>query len=394
MPRIKLSEFRAKQLIFESLGIDYGGVSIDLSVKDYPKAIKQLPSSGLYVAKVDQAVKKRGKGGLVALKRTKGQLVADLKSFAATQGYKYALVEPYIEHSQGEEHYLALQRSETGVSVSYSPKGGVDVEANPAAISRISLPEKGYDPKLNTLGLDNNLLTRLYELFQKSHMTLLEINPLLIKNDKYLPLDAAVEVDSAGQFFVSGAWTEADIREQKENSNKFEEAVKKLNAKSPASFSLKTLNPNGSIFLLLSGGGASVVVADELSRLTDFKLIANYGEYSGNPSQDETQLYTQQVLRMMMASKAPKKELIIAGGVANFTDVSKTFAGIITAMQIYAKDLKNHKIKVFVRRGGPNQTAGLKAMSNFLSEIGVEHWVYGPDKSLSAVVAQAAGALR
>ena len=142
----------------------------------------------------------------------------------------------------------------------------------------------------------------------------------------------------------------------------------------------------------MSGGGASVVVADELSQLGYHADIANYGEYSGNPSEDETYVYAQQILNLALNSKASKKILIIAGGVANFTDVGKTFAGIIRAVQDRAGAIKKQKVSVFVRRGGPNQEAGLKAIKEALDQINVRNHVYGPDKSLADVLGQVAKA--
>jgi len=75
----------------------------------------------------------------------------------------------------------------------------------------------------------------------------------------------------------------------------------------------------------LSGGGASITIADEAMNQGKSSLVGNYGEYSGGPSTEETYLYTLDVLRQVLTSKAPKKAIIIAGGVANFTDVKKTF---------------------------------------------------------------------
>lgn len=391
MARVKLSEYRAKQLLFEALNIEYNGVSVGLHSNNFHKTIKKLPKNNLYVAKVDQAIKKRGKSGLVALKRTKDELISDLESFAK-KGYHHGLAEPYIEHNSKEEHYIAFQQSEKGVELSYSPKGGVEVEANASTIKRSPISDILDDAKEDIIGLDHKLVKTLYDLFQRAHMTLLEINPLIVKNGKYIPLDAAVEVDSASGFFVSGAWGDDDIRESITSQSEAEKVVTELNSKSPASFSLKVLNPNGTYFLLLSGGGASVVVADELSSLVDHRRIANYGEYSGNPSEDETYTYTKEVLRLMFNSKAKKKILVIAGGVANFTDVSKTFAGIIRAIGEDASKMKRQKICVFVRRGGPNQEKGLKDIKDFFEGIGIKHFVYGPEKSLSEVIGQIAEA--
>jgi succinyl-CoA synthetase beta subunit len=40
--------------------------------------------------------------------------------------------------------------------------------------------------------------------------------------------------------------------------------------------------------------------------------------------------------------------------VANFTNVAATFKGLIKAIRKAKEDLKKHKVKIFVRRGGPN----------------------------------------
>jgi ATP-citrate lyase beta-subunit len=393
MSRVKLSEFRAKNLLFATLQRDYPGVSVDLKDKGYQKNIERLSAGTLYVTKVDQAVKKRGNAGLVKIKRSKKQVIIDLRSFAR-QGFRYALVEPYIAHNPDEERYLAFLRTSAGVDVRYLAKGGVDVESHQDAITSFLLAGDNYDPAQNTTGLDSLQVKKFYDLFQKTHMTLLEINPLLITDKGYVPLDAAVEVDGAAQFFVDGAWVETDIREPKKQAHEPERVVEELNSKSPSSLTLRVLNPNGSIFLLLSGGGASVVVADELAHLGLGSAIANYGEYSGNPTTQETYIYTREILKLMFKSNTSKKVLVIAGGIANFTDVAKTFAGIIRALDEAAPQLTKHKIKVLVRRGGPNQVQGLRAMDNFLTEAGIPKVVYGPEKSLSKIVAEVAGAVK
>jgi ATP citrate (pro-S)-lyase len=52
--------------------------------------------------------------------------------------------------------------------------------------------------------------------------------------------------------------------------------------------------------------------------------------------------------------------LIIGGGIANFTNVSKTFKGIVTALQEFQSRLVEHNISIFVRRAGPNYQEGLR----------------------------------
>jgi len=162
--------------------------------------------------------------------------------------------------------------------------------------------------------------------------------------------------------------------------------VEELAAQSQASFRLAVLNPNGSIFLLLSGGGASVALADEVFNQGRGKELGNYGEYSGNPNAEETQIYTRQIISLMLASTAPRKVLVIAGGVANFTDVRATFKGVIAALDEAKAAMREQGIKVFVRRGGPFEVQGLAMMRDFLEREGLLGQVAGPEMMLAAII--------
>jgi ATP-citrate lyase beta-subunit len=194
-------------------------------------------------------------------------------------------------------------------------------------------------------------------------------------------LDVAVEIDDAGQYFTR-LWNESDIRSPRKLSES-EEQIHVLNDNSPASFSLSVLNPNGSIFLLLSGGGASIVIADEVYNQGLGDELANYGEYSGNPNTEETYIYTKELIKLIVDSKAVNKVLFIGGAVANFTDIAKTFAGIIHALDDQAAVLKKQHLKVYVRRGGPNQEIGLAKIKQALEGHGILGGVYAPDVSIS-----------
>ena len=71
------------------------------------------------------------------------------------------------------------------------------------------------------------------------------------------------------------------------------------------------------------------------------------------------------------ATRPDGKILIIGGGIANFTNVAATFKGIIRALKEYKGPLINHKVRIFVRRGGPNYQEGLKAMRLLGESLGV-----------------------
>jgi succinyl-CoA synthetase beta subunit len=65
--------------------------------------------------------------------------------------------------------------------------------------------------------------------------------------------------------------------------------------------------------------------------------------------------------------------LIIGGGIANFTDVAETFKGIVKAIRHFQERLRMHKVKIYVRRGGPNYQEGLRAMRESVESM-VRHF--------------------
>lgn len=382
MSRVKISEFRAKTLLSDVLGNTYTGFEVDLENYINRDVNSMLKPTEMYVVKVDQAIKKRNKLGLVFVKVPARLVVGKLEKIKKL-GYRWALVEPYIEHDQSDEMYLSIELTKTGLRVLYSNSGGVDIEEKPNEIQLIDIEYGGtVDARLSW----SKEFQKICTLFHDAHMTNLEINPFLFRSDRLIPLDAAVQVDDAAQFLVRSAWSHSDFRVPKKSTHKSEIAVERLASKSSSSLSLKVLNENGSIFMLLSGGGASVVISDELANAKLQDEVANYGEYSGNPSEEDTYLYAKQILELLLRSKAQRKILIIAGGVANFTDVSTTFMGIIRAIDDVKSELKNQQLSIVVRRGGPREAIGLRAMKSYLDSQALKNVVYGSSYSLADVI--------
>src|SRR3989344_868712 len=320
MARVKLFEHSAKQIVLNNLGFNYEGIRIS-KITELPKVLSTLPPKQQYVLKVDEGIKGRFKMGLVAVGIKKERLANQVKKFFR-QGYGNILLEKFVPHSPLEEKYLPMQRTREGLGDYVSDKGGVDIEKEKNNIQSYLLDTEGIKSAARVLKLKSIYLKQLCEIFNNNHFTFLEINPLLIKNGQPILLDLAVQVDSAGSYFLAeDSWKEKDIVRDYSKTPE-EKAVRELNDRSQASFSLSILNKDGAIFLLLSGGGASLVLADEVHNLGLIKKLANYGEYSGNPGEEETYLYTKQILSLVFKSKAKNKVLVIGGGVANFTDVS------------------------------------------------------------------------
>lgn len=371
MARLKFTEFRAKSLLID----DYQGH--ELREATLKANIAKLDAKQKYIVKVDEGIKKRGKQGLVRLNITKSQMAKAVGELAE-RGYRRFIAEPMLAHTDDEERYVSIERVRDGFQTLYSNQGGVNVEEHPETITKYT--------NLKDVPLPKGFISHLTDVMDREHMSFLEINPLVVRGDDCFILDAAVLVDGAGDWKAS--WAEDDIVDARQKTTA-EETITQLNNNSPASFSFRVLNPNGSIWLLLSGGGASITIADEAANRNKAELIGNYGEYSGGPTREETQIYTDTVLQQALQSTAPRKAIVLAGGVANFTDVKKTFAGVIDAFTKHIDALKAADIKIYVRRGGPKEKEGLALMKDFLTKNGIYGSIHGSDIVLTTVVDEA-----
>ncbi len=364
MSRQKISEFSAKTILYPVFNLDFNGLAItkDTSASEITK---HFGNTNL-VLKVDQGIKKRGKLGLVKINLSPTD-IPKISAEQSKQGWTNFLVEPVYEHDASAEQYLALERSRSGWSIIYNRNGGIDVEDH--------WDQNKHNLPTLLLNMVNNQLIPTLDLH---HIAFLEMNPIVVRDEKIIPLDMAVEVDSSASslpMLPDRLLTES------------EKAIASLDEHTPASLKFRLVNPQGRIWMLLSGGGASLVLADEVADLGLGGELANYGEYSGAPTDDDVYSYTKIILNQLLAAQSAKpKAIIIAGGVANFTDVKKTFSGIIRALHEQAKALEQASVKIFVRRGGPNELAGLTAMRSFLVAANLLGNVYGHDTPLTQVV--------
>lgn len=380
MARVKITEYRTKKLI---LGDNYHGMSFRKGTK--------LPKRGSFVAKVDQGIKKRFKQGLVAVNQSPRAIPSIIKKWEK-KGFSQFLLEPFFPHTEEEERYLSLERVRGGIQLLSSQSGGIDIEAHPESIKKFLIDSPTTAKSVaEAAHLPEKFLTHLLDVFEKNFFSFLEINPLIIRGAEAYLLDAAALVDSAGASFVKDEWTEADIVEAK-SQHPIEEVVHTLQKTTPASLKLTVMNPHGNIFFLLSGGGGSIVIADEAHLKGVGKLIGNYGEYSGGPTREETHLYAREILRLLLEARpkqSKKRALVIAGGVANFTDIKSTFAGIIDAFEEVAPKLRAANVKVFIRRGGPNEKAGLHHMEEFLKKEKLFGSAHGSDAPITIAIDEA-----
>lgn len=140
----------------------------------------------------------------------------------------------------------------------------------------------------------------LYKLYVDLYFTYLEINPLVVTDSNIHILDLAAKLDSTADFICRPLWGEVDFPAPfGRDAFPAEQFVAELDAKTGASLKLTILNKDGRIWTMVAGGGASVIYADTISDLGFTKELANYGEYSGSPSEQQTYEYAKTILDLM-----------------------------------------------------------------------------------------------
>jgi ATP-citrate lyase beta-subunit len=233
----------------------------------------------------------------------------------------------------------------------------------------------------------------MYQYFSNCDLTLLELNPFTIVDGKIRVLDMRTMLDDTAAFQNAGIWDNVEFPSPFGREPTKEEAfIKSLDEKTGASLKLTILNPEGRVWTMVAGGGASVVYADTIVDKGFSKELANYGEYSGDPSTEETYLYAKTLLSLLTKEKhksGKDKILIIGGGIANFTDVANTFTGIIQALREYSEKMKQVGVRIYVRRGGPNYKAGLEKMRAVGKELNLNIKVFGPEAHMTNIIPMA-----
>ena len=368
------------------------------------------------VVKPDMLFGKRGKNNLVLLnadlnsaikfiaERIGQELdVSDVKGTLTT-----FLIEPFVPHTQ--EFYLSIQTVREGDRLSFGACGGIEIEDNWDKVHSVVIPcgepesEVQLDREQHVASLlkdetipqeMKSILTEFisacFETYVELDMTLLEMNPFAI-DENGLPaiLDSRVELDSYATFKNTKSWGPNLEFPEPWGREKCEEEmiVQAMDDKSGASMKLSVLNPDGRMWTMVAGGGASVIYADQVVQLGFGDELGNYAEYSGNPKEQETYLYARTLLNLVTRNPdGRRRALLCGGGVANFSDIAATLGGLQQALTDFHGKLQVAKVKVFVRRGGPNYKAGLQLMRDLGNNLDIPIEVYGPETHMTHIVA-------
>ncbi|CAI5467205.1 unnamed protein product [Closterium sp. Yama58-4] len=392
-------------------GIDLTINSVQItSETDFAKLANEQPwmNSTRMVVKPDMLFGKRGKSGLVALDLdfagveafVKSKLGKEVEMGQSKGPITTFIVEPFIPHK--EEYYLSITSKRLGCDVSFSECGGVNIEENWDKVKTIFVPTESEltselcAPLIATLPLEvrenmEKFIKGVFAVFKDLDFTLIEMNPFIVVNGEPFPLDMRGELDDTAQFKHFQKWGDVEFPLPfGRTMTPSEERIHEMDEKTGASLKLTILNPKGRIWTMVAGGGASVIYADTVGDLGYAQELGNYAEYSGAPNEEETLQYARILIDCATANPDGRpRALLIGGGIANFTDVAKTFSGIIRALREKERQIKDAKVRIFVRRGGPNYLKGLEKMRELGAEIGIPIQVYGPEASMTCICKEA-----
>ncbi len=386
------------------------------------------------VAKPDMLFGKRGKNDLVLFKDAKPGDVSLAKAVswideksstqqsvyfsfdgdtptgeAKTDMLTHFIVEPFTPHTQEEEYYISATCVGDNDMLYMSAEGGMEVEEGwdekvTEVAFAITDTEEEIAEKIKA-NIPSDVADKdkadyakfaigFFKAYRELNFAYLEINPFVMQGEKIELLDMVAKLDDTAGFMMVDEWGDVEYPTAFGMEEKSPEvlAIEEADAKTGASLKLTLLKPEARIWTMVAGGGASVVYADTIADFAGIDDLANYGEYSGGPTTGETKFYAETLLDLMTREKDAKgrdKILIIGGAIANFTDVAKTFTGIIQAFEEYADKMKEIGIKIYVRRGGPNYEKGLKDIKEAADRLGLYIEVYGPETHVTDIVRMA-----
>jgi ATP-citrate lyase beta-subunit len=348
------------------------------------------------VVKAHEALGSRFKLGLVKVDLdlkgaeavTKEMIGRHVGSITVSQ----VIVSEMIPHK--EEYYCAVKSTRTGTDILVANCGGIEVESNWERVNRLAL-EVGQQPSADALerlakdaGFSGSLLKKMtdfagkmFTCFDSEDAQYLEVNPVVLReqDSELIALDAVTLLDGDAKFRHPD-WNFAFAAEFGRAYSKHEMEVMAVDSKIKGSVKFIEI-PGGDTAMLPAGGGASIYYSDAV--VARGGKLANYAEYSGDPPDWAVEVLTDKV-----CSLPGIKNIIVGGAIANFTDVKKTFGGIINGFRKAKSEGKLKGVKIWVRRGGPREKEGLDAM-RALKDEGFDINVFDRNTPLTDIVDKA-----
>ena len=372
------------------------------AVVSSPEELKALADGGNWlsttklVVKAHEALGSRFKLGLVkvdldlrgAQAAAKDMLGRQVGSITVSQ----VIVSEMVSHK--EEYYAAVKSTRAGAEVLLANCGGIEVESNWDRVKKLPV-EVGSAPSSEDLqklakeaGFSEPTAEKvaafagkLFTCFDTEDAQYLEVNPVVARQSdgELVALDAVTLLDGDAKFRHPD-WNFAFAAEFGRAYTKNEMDVMAVDSKIKGSVKFIEI-PGGDTAMLPAGGGASVYYSDAV--VARGGQLANYAEYSGDPPDWAVEVLTEKICSLPRI-----KNIIVGGAIANFTDVKKTFGGIIAGFRKAKSEGKLNGVKIWVRRGGPREKEGLDAM-RALRDEGFDIHVFDRHTPLTDIVDKA-----
>ena len=274
---MKVHEYQGKE-IFQKYGIPTPKGIPAFSVEEALKAYDKLESN-IVVVKAQIHAGGRGKGGGVKLAHNRD----DVKSLASDilgmklithqtgpngKEVQRLLIESGADISREFYAAITLDRSKEMDVFMVSKEGGVEIE-KVAAETPEKIVKVWIDPLVGLksfqvrklsygLGLEGNafkeacsIFKKMYECYQSTDASLLEVNPLIETNDKQI-----IALDSKFNFDGNALFRQKDIFEMRDLSEEDEMEVE------AGSYNLNYIKLDGNVGCMVNGAGLAMATMD------------------------------------------------------------------------------------------------------------------------------------
>lgn len=296
-----------------------------------------LPGAGPWIAKAHVPVGGRGKAGGVVPFSSAGELAAIRRRLIGLTIKGCETRELLVETAvRGDEHYLAVlvDAGAGGVRLLYSPRGGMDIESS--GVDGASCYNALLPPDAGQLAAAVNALAqrapashraalaaigqRLVALFLARGLMLAEINPLFALADGgFVAADAKVVLD------LNAVDPQPDLRALiLAQRTRYPDTCRKLEE----DFDFVEIDPAGTVGLITTGAGLSMMLIDELvgQGVAPYNFCdVRTGQMRGSP---------ERLLRIMdWLAEAQGVRVVLVNVFAGITDLGEFAQLLITALR-------------------------------------------------------------
>ena len=308
-----------------------------------------LPGAGPWMVKAQVPAGERGKAGLIRRCADAVAVRAALHDLlgATHKGHRVedCLIEPVIA---GQEQYLALMLDPAGYGVRLiaHPHGGIDVAAAGALTGIVCAPDlpaiEAAIARTITHPASAAAAGALARLLVARELMLAEINPLFVTADACVAGDAKVVIDLNALPRQPGLAALIAARPET-----YADAARKL----ASGFDYVEIDPHGTIGLLTTGAGLSMMLIDE--------LVAR-GAHPLNFCDIRTSMLRGSPARIIAAlgwmTARPSVRVVLVNIFAGITDLGE-FAALLADALAQAPDLRVPVVARLIGRGAAEARA-------------------------------------